>query len=249
VEGQGDGSTIVLVHGAWHGAWCWDGWRPILEEAGLHVVVVELPGHDRPGSGRRLWTPMASYVAALDAVLETIGPECVVVGHSMGGLVVQRTLERRTVRRAVLLASVPRRGALGATVRQLRGRPATTLRAIALLDLWPLVATPDRARRLFFRPGSSAATVAWTAERLQNESYVAYLSMILRWPRPSKVATPVTVIAAEDDGVFTMAEQRSLAAAYGVDLVALPAIGHDAMLDDGAPAAARRLVALLAATP
>ncbi|MGZ4769676.1 MAG: alpha/beta fold hydrolase, partial [Ilumatobacteraceae bacterium] len=37
--------TIVLVHGAWHGAWCWDLVRERLESAGVHVVAVDLPGH------------------------------------------------------------------------------------------------------------------------------------------------------------------------------------------------------------
>ncbi len=39
--------ACVLVHGAWHGAWCWDMVAPHLAEAGLNVIAVELPGHGR----------------------------------------------------------------------------------------------------------------------------------------------------------------------------------------------------------
>ena len=93
---------------------------------------------------------------------------------------------------------------------------------------------------------TSAEAVAWTAERLQNESYPAYLSMALRWPRPGRASSPVTVVAAELDGVFTLAEQRALASAYGTDLVTLAGMGHDAMLDDGAEDAADLVAGLIA---
>ena len=88
--------------------------------------------------------------------------------------------------------------------------------------------------------------MASTAHRVQNESYLAYLSMVLRWPRPSKVATPVAVVAAEADAVFTLVEQRALAAAYDTELVILPGAGHDAMLDDHEAAAAAVVADLIA---
>ena len=38
-------STFVLIHGVWHGAWCWDKVAPLLEQAGHEVVRFDLPGH------------------------------------------------------------------------------------------------------------------------------------------------------------------------------------------------------------
>jgi pimeloyl-ACP methyl ester carboxylesterase len=35
----------LLVHGSWHGAWCWERVVPILEGRGLRVVAIDLPGH------------------------------------------------------------------------------------------------------------------------------------------------------------------------------------------------------------
>jgi len=72
---------------------------------------------------------------------------------------------------------------------------------------------------------------------MQNESYVAFLSMLTRWPRPSRVRqvdTPVSVVAAEHDEIFTLDEQRSLAAAYDTSLAIIDC-AHDIMLDDGWP--------------
>ena len=238
----------MLVHGAWHGAWCWDRWLEPLTTAGYRVRTLDLPGHGDPGA-RRLWTSLRSSVDALEAVVDGLESDVTLVGHSMGGLVVQRLLERRSVAGAVLLASVPRRGVTGTTVRQLRRHPLRTLRAIVTLDLWPLVNSPERTRELFFTDSSSEETVARTAARLQNESFLAYLSMMVRWPRSARVTTPVRVVAAGRDAVFSLAEQKGLAAAYGTDLVVVPEAGHDLMLDDTAAETAGVVARLIATFP
>jgi len=62
-------SSVVLVHGAWHGSWCWERVVPLLEERGLDVRTVDLPsvGAD-PGDTSGL----AGDVAAVTAVLATL---------------------------------------------------------------------------------------------------------------------------------------------------------------------------------
>ncbi|MEZ5243901.1 MAG: alpha/beta hydrolase [Acidimicrobiales bacterium] len=77
-------TTVVLVHGAWHGAWCWEHLLPHLDRAGLAHVAVDLPltGHlDDVGCVR-------DTLDALD------GPK-VLVGHSYGGLVISGAAEGR----------------------------------------------------------------------------------------------------------------------------------------------------------
>jgi pimeloyl-ACP methyl ester carboxylesterase len=39
-------STYVLIHGAWHGSWCWDKVVPLLQQAGHQVVAPDLPGEN-----------------------------------------------------------------------------------------------------------------------------------------------------------------------------------------------------------
>ena len=101
-------TTFVLLHGAWHGAWCWDRLRPVLEAHGHAVVTPELP-YDVAGTGR------ADYLAALDAVLDQAPARpggAVVVAHSMSGLVAPLAAGRPGVAALILLAAmVPRPGA------------------------------------------------------------------------------------------------------------------------------------------
>ena len=87
-------STFVLIHGAWHGAWCWDRIAPLLEQAGHEVVRFDLPGHgeDRtPAAEVTLGSYTDRVVEALDALSEPV----VLVGHSLSGTVISQAAERR----------------------------------------------------------------------------------------------------------------------------------------------------------
>ena len=74
-------STVVLVHGAWHGAWCWDEVVSRLSGDGVDVVAVDLPS---VASGGDLYDD----ARAVREVLDGIAGDKVVVGHSYGGIVV-----------------------------------------------------------------------------------------------------------------------------------------------------------------
>lgn len=87
-------ATFVLVHGAWHGAWCWFKVIPQLERLGHTVVAPDLPSH---GTDR---TPakevsLESYAECVCRVLDACREPVILVGHSMGGLVISRAAELR----------------------------------------------------------------------------------------------------------------------------------------------------------
>jgi hypothetical protein len=74
-------STVVLVHGAWHGAWCWDEVVSRLSGDGLAVVAIDLPS---VASGGDLYDDARAVRQVLD---DTPGDK-VLVGHSYGGIVI-----------------------------------------------------------------------------------------------------------------------------------------------------------------
>lgn len=103
---RGSGRNIILVHGAWHGAWAWHNSAALLESSGYTVYVPELPGHGIDS------TPPASvtlddYVSTVVAVLDSLAEPAVLVGHSMGGLVISQVAEVRPdlVEKLVYLAA------------------------------------------------------------------------------------------------------------------------------------------------
>jgi pimeloyl-ACP methyl ester carboxylesterase len=78
-------ATVALVHGAWHGAWCWDKVQTALAERGIPKVAIDLPGH---GDSLNPLGGLYDDAAALQAMLDTIDGDVVVCGHSYGGAVI-----------------------------------------------------------------------------------------------------------------------------------------------------------------
>lgn len=74
-------ADILLIHGAAHGAWCWRDVIPALAALGHSARAIDLPGHGEDA------TPYAEVTLDRyrDAVLAAMGPDTVLVGHSMGG--------------------------------------------------------------------------------------------------------------------------------------------------------------------
>lgn len=94
-------APVVLVHGAFLGAWCWDEVTPHLAAAGHEVAAPDLPGH---GADE---TPLAeitlqSYVDRVLAVVDAAPAPVVLVGHSMAGVVISEVAEQRPDKIAAL---------------------------------------------------------------------------------------------------------------------------------------------------
>jgi len=87
-------STYVLVHGSFHGGWCWEKIVPQLVQAGHKVVALDLPAHGEDT------TPIAevtlqSYVDTVLQVIDSRKEKVILVGHSFGGMVISQAAEQR----------------------------------------------------------------------------------------------------------------------------------------------------------
>jgi pimeloyl-ACP methyl ester carboxylesterase len=92
-------TTFALVHGAWHGAWCWDLLVPELERRGGRALALELPCED-PEAG------CSAYAEVVLRALPAGDEDVVLVGHSLGGLTIPLVAARRRVRRLVFLCAL-----------------------------------------------------------------------------------------------------------------------------------------------
>jgi pimeloyl-ACP methyl ester carboxylesterase len=102
------GIPIVLVHGAMHGAWCWETLIPRLTSAGHSVTALDLPGSDGRLSAAEVTAD--AYAAAVTEALGQQTQPALLVGHSMGGLPVSLAAERCPEQIAALVylcAAVP----------------------------------------------------------------------------------------------------------------------------------------------
>lgn len=241
-------TPILFVHGAWHGAWCWqEHFLPYFADHGYHVFALSLRGHGASESPRHLRTArMRDYVADVAQVAAELDTAPILVGHSMGGLVVQKYLEAHAAPAAILLASVPTSGALRTTLNVARKHPLRFGRANLTWSLYPIVGTPRLAREFLFARDLPPDRLDTYFSRLQDESYLAYLDMVaFALPRPRRVSTPLLVIGAGRDAIFTPREARRTARAYHADVKLFPDAPHDLMLDANWQPAADAMLAWL----
>jgi pimeloyl-ACP methyl ester carboxylesterase len=239
---------LLFVHGAWHGAWCWDvHMLDYFADRGFAAHALSLRGHgDSEGRAGLRWARVRDYVDDVASVAAQLPAPPVVICHSMGGFVVQKYLQRFAPPAAVLLAPLPPQGALRTTLRLGGRHPLRFLWANLTMSLYPLVATPALAREAFFSPalGDDKVTGYW--QKLQDESFLAFLDMLaLDLPKPPKAATPVLVLGAERDMIFYPDQVEATARAYGTTAQWLEGVAHDAMLDAGWPRCAERIHAWL----
>lgn len=232
---QSKTTPLLFVHGAWHGAWCWENFLPYFAQQGYEAHALSLRGHGKSEGHERLrWHSAQDYVADVAQIAQTLSAPPVVIGHSMGGYVVQKYLETHPAPAAVLLASIPASGILGFALRASWRHPGSFLKAQLLLNPWHMIGTEALAHDAFFSPQLPEAELARHFARLQSESFRLELdAMLLNLPRPQRVKTPMLVLAAENDRVFTVAEEEKTARAYGTTAVVFPNMAHDMMLEPG----------------
>jgi len=233
-------TSVLLLHGAWHGAWCYDLWAADFAAHGYETHVMSLPGH---GNSQRTKSinrySIQDYTDALAEIITRITPAPFVIGHSMGGRVLQQYLLWQgryhnpvtPLPGAVLLASIPYSGIFPFEWRLLRQHTGLTLHAFLTGNLLLLVNTPKLAAEHFLTEGS-AHSADWLADRLVNESLtVAIQSLFRPAGDPKQITTPVLVVGGERDAIFTVAEARATAATYRGDFILIPAQGHNLMME------------------
>ena len=90
-----DAPPILFVHGAWHGAWCWDEhFLDYFSEKGFAAHALSLRGHGSSEGRERLRrVRLRDFLEDVAAVAELLPAPPILVGHSMGGFVIQKYLE------------------------------------------------------------------------------------------------------------------------------------------------------------
>lgn len=237
-----DRPPLLLVHGAGHGAWCWERWLARLPGLGWEAYALSLRG--RPGSRAvdeetfRQRLRVDDYADDVAAVAAHIGRPCAVMAHSMGGIVAQRFAARHTAAggstAALVLLTAVSPGQLG----PLRDGPLPTERPYSL--------PREVAAQRYFHTAPPDVQ-AWALDRLCPESPAVMneYSLGAGVPiAPDAIRCPVLSVTAEHDGSSVPRDGR-IAEHYGGTWLHLPDEGHDVMLEAGEAALLPRILAWL----
>ncbi|RAV06095.1 alpha/beta hydrolase [Mycolicibacterium sp. GF69] len=225
-------APLLFVHGAWHAAWCWENFLDFFAQKGYRALAVSLRGHGGSAAPKRLrFCSLRNYIDDVKSVAAQLPGPPVLVGHSMGGFIVQSYLQDSDAPAAVLLASASVQGSRGFAQRLTRRYPWLVFKSMVTGTQG--FNTPTVARAMFFSQTTAEADVARYAALLGNESMRVGFDTFRPIAAPERITTPVLVLGAQLDGAITAAEIEATAKAYGSAAEFFPDMGHNMMLEPG----------------
>ena len=227
-------TPLLFVHGTLHGAWCWDvHFLDYFARQGYTAHAVNLRGHGNSEGREKLrWTRIADYVEDVANAIRQLPSPPILIGHSMGGFIIQKYLEEHTTPAAVLLSSPSPAGLLPTALRNARRHPLTFAKVNLTFSVFPLVATPQLAREAFFSEELPEEQLVAYWKQMQDDSFMAFLDMVaLDRPNPAKVKTPLLILGAARDNMLKPREIEATARAYNTQAEIIATVAHNSMLD------------------
>jgi len=239
-------TPVVFVHGAFTGAWCWnEHFLTWFADQGFETISFSLRGHG--GSGGRELRSLASiddYVEDLETVVDTLGQKPILIGHSMGGYIIQKYLEKHKATAAVLMASVPPEGLLASNTMMAMAQPDLYLQMFWLQAIGPHTLLRDRLGRAMLSPDIAEDEGMIYFGRLETESHRALMDMMGGNPvfLSQTDLPPMLAIGARNDEIIQSEVVNHTARRLGADCVLLDNIAHAMMLDANWEKAASSIV-------
>ena len=215
--------TIMMIHGMWGGAWCWEYFKPFFEDKGYHCVTPILRYHDMDPNDEpdfRLGSvSLTDYADDLEKQIRDLGEPVILMGHSMGGLLSQILASRGVAEAAVLLTPAAPYGIMGLT-------PSVIRSFWSILTVWKFWQKPGRQT---FKEASFSTLGVLSADMQEKEfgKFVYESGRVIfeigLWPMDlkqsskvdeSKVNCPVLIIAGSEDKITPASVVRKVANKY-----------------------------------
>jgi len=240
---------LLFVHGAFCAAWCWqENFLPWFARQGYDCWALSLEGHgDSDGRQYLAAISIDDYVRNLNVAVKR---SPIMIGHSMGGFVLQQYLIRHSLPAAAFLASVPPTGLASSSLRLLTQAPGLLLN-LNLYQQGSYNPAQDELRDLLLSADAPASTTDLLVQRCQLESQRAVMDMTL--VNPLSIAAikplPALVLGAAEDMLISPQDVVATAERLDVNAEILPHMGHMMMLDTRWERTAERLLQWLEQLP
>lgn len=230
---------LLFLHGAYTAAWCWsEHYLSFFADAGFDCHALSFSGHGKSRRRDHLDSySIDDYVTDVGEAIASLPAPPVLIGHSMGGFVVQKYLEHHAAPAAVLMCSVPPQGLASSAVSMFFGRPKL------LLDLNRLMsggqAALDSLREALFAQPMSTDELLRYYRMAQPESHRAIWDMMLfNLPHVGQALANLRrgkanllIVGAERDLIIPPSLVEMTARSYGLAATIYPGMGHGLMLE------------------
>jgi pimeloyl-ACP methyl ester carboxylesterase len=245
---------LLFVHGAYGGAWVWEQhFLPFFAEQGFEAHAISLRGHGESSGFEQLaFARLSDYVADLEQVALAMPKPPVLIGHSMGGMVVQKYMHAHPTAATVLMASVPPHGLIGTFYGIAFTNPRLFYELSMIQTFGPWLADTGAVRRALFSEDCPDHVIHAILPRLQAESQMVILDLVGLDLPPSmptgELNTPVLVLGAEGDAFVFRGGLEATAKTYRTKAEIFPNMAHAMMLEQGWQRVAERICGWLEET-
>lgn len=251
--GTARATPLLFIHGAFGGAWLWDEhYLPWFAKHGWEAHALSLRGHGASeGQDLVRFARLRDYVADVEQVLAGMPVPPVLIGHSLGGMIVQKLLHRHAVPAAVLMASAPPHGTVGTLFGMAFTNP-TLLTELTIAQAAGPTATEGQAIvRALFSTDTPQEVIRRYMPRFCEESLLINLDLLGLDLPPSLplLETPVLVLGAGNDQFIYAGALHATASTYRTKAEIFPDMAHAMMLDHGWEKPAQRIVEWLETAP
>jgi len=238
-------TPLLFIHGTLHTAACWDvHFLDYFAEHGYAAHALNLRGHGNSEGREKLrWTRIADFVEDVANAVRQLPSPPILIGHSMGGFIIQHYLEDHDVPAAVLLSSASPAGLLPTALRTARRQPWVFAKVSLTMSLKPMLATPELVGEAFFSRDLPHDQLLEYWKQTQDDSFMAFLDMVaLDLPKPAKVKTPLLILGAARDNMIAPREVEATARAYNTHAEIIPDVAHNSMLEQRWESVAERIL-------
>ena len=219
---------VLFIHGAFAGGWMWtETFMPFLAKAGYPCYALSLRGHGGSQGIEQIdWHSINDFVADVTTVVDWLGTSPVLIGHSMGGFVVQKYLEHHNVPGAALVCSVPPQGLIASQFHLMFQKPQLFMDINSIMSgNYP--DTEILREALFAGEIDETMLAAWL-DRMQPESHRALWDMSM-FNLPNLQAMhrpPMLILGAELDVLVPAFLVQATAQTYGLPVHIFRNMGH-----------------------
>lgn len=233
VKKQQGQTTLIFVHGAYHGSWCWEEkFLSFFDSKGCKCYAVSLRGHGKSEGREQIDSfSLDDYADDVMRVIDMLECSPILIGHSMGGAIVQKVAAAlgNRISGMILLASIPPKGMMLSLLGLLIKHPQ---KAKILMNL-EKASDVTMIGNLFFSDAMDRNEVEKYCKKLIAESKLASRQTVSTIVHSNAIPKdmPVLIIGAKNDAMLTRGQTKKLGKFYNKSVEWMERSGHDLMLD------------------
>jgi len=235
-ENSQNSHSILFIHGAYHAAWCWEEhFLDYFANSGYFAYALSLRGHGNSEDSKSCESWFNAYLEDIKQTIQKLGQRTILVGHSLGGMLVQKYIETNCVPAAIILSTATPQGLHALGKRLLHLYPIKTIQMLLTGNPDILWHSSQVIANSFLPHQINQDQKNQYIKRIVSQSESGHLMLkelvSLEFNRPVKPQR-VLVVKGKQDTLIQDRECEMLANIHQVQPIFLDELPHDLMLGE-----------------